>query len=140
MEARIVAIEDDDGPGVGLVLLTYDADNDDAVHISDPIVTANDLQGLRTHVNNIMQAFEHPVMDADEYDAAVKAGTFDDPERQLGITPDESISLDEARGPDADGQTEGVVGGSTVDNTGGLEPMPEDVASDNQGEDRKSVV
>ena len=97
MEARLVYVSDDQGKGVGLILLTYDVDHDDKVVVSDPILTANDVEELRVCVTSLTDAFEHPILTADEYDAAVEGGEFTDPERPTGLLPDEVDSLVAAR-------------------------------------------
>lgn len=75
MEARLVEVVDDQGPGVGLVILTYDVDNERTV-ISDPILTAVDVDTLRPHVNNLIQAFEHPILTAEQHRDAVESGSL----------------------------------------------------------------
>jgi len=100
MEARLVEIADDQGIGVGLVVGTYDVDHDGKFVVSEPILTAYTSEELRPHVNNLVTAFEYPVLTADEYDAAVESGSFPEP---VGPTGDPQDIVERPGEPDETG-------------------------------------
>lgn len=74
MEARIVEVKDDQGSGVGLVIVSKD--DNDATVVSDPFITADTLDNLRPLISKLAQAFEYPVLTEDEYHEYVNSGSL----------------------------------------------------------------